>query len=282
MDKEIASEAAVEADSSSSGEATPKQHQTYPNNTNLPREECLVSSDGDQLVSEDGTVLPLKRSSLEVCRTSALWRPHSEGQAFKRVLYDALKKVGYGGGAVCKDMEVLLRRAREFGLSRHEARLLYGFERGVIGKSGRFLKVADVDFGARLDERLVFDGRRERKLGRRFDADDWSMIEDEALACCRDLPDQADRESELIWVGTRSREWPEFKSAPSRMAVKFWLAMNDPGRADTFERDFFRSLYFKSSARSVSVASRSSDDGDVVVDGELHRKLFGGEEDGGG
>jgi hypothetical protein len=190
--------------------------------------------------------------------------------------------MGHTGAAVRADMVLLLRRAKEFGLSRHEARLLYGFERGVIGRSGRFLKVADVDFATRLDERLVFDGRRERKLGRRFDADDWGMIEDEALACCRKLPDQADRELELAWVGTRSREWPEFKTAPSRMAVKFWLAMNDPGRADTFERDFFRSLYFKAPARPASAPPQSSEDEAVAVDSELHDKLFGGEEDGGG
>jgi hypothetical protein len=117
---------------------------------------------------------------------------------------------------------------------------------------------------------------------RQFTSDNWSQVVDEALLIASDKPEQASIQSELRWLSSRMLEWPDFRTAPSRTVIKWWLLLNNPNGVDPAHRDFFklvlqRRLAPGDGARKQPAAFEEDESnvGGIDHDEESYRRLFG-------
>lgn len=107
--------------------------------------------------------------------------------------------------------------------------------------------------------------------------DHWPSIQRDAVKKCRALPEEASLADEWRWILSRMREWPDFTAAPSQIAVKVWLALNDPGGCDVTQKEIIRRRYavpVKSGPSGRSANLLGPGTGPL----ELDRQMFGDEE----
>jgi len=192
----------------------------------------------------DGVVMPISQEAVDVAR-GGRWYPLD--QRFKRVFYRALwKYAGVKSDRVRQDIEKLLRHRTGLGLDGRQVRGAYGYEKGIFTASGQFAPVCQQDED--LDLALMSVDPKERKDAERrpdgFGVDEWGSISAEALKACRRKVETVDIGLEATWVHAQLFEWPDFRRAPSKAAIKTWLALHRPGN-ESLLRDFLKVVWAK-------------------------------------
>lgn len=189
------------------------------------------------------TELPVSSRSLDLSRRCK-WPAIS--RSFNSVFYRALADVGVAQDRAHRDIVLLSSLRSGLGLTEREVRGAYGIEHGVFGADGLFVRrgfvgsgdgsdyVEGPDYNAML---LAAGQDDERVTTGPFTADQWPAIEIEALAACSGKKDQVDIAEEYRWIRANLYEWPKFGKAPSRGAIKEWLAISRPGN-EAWMRDF--------------------------------------------
>lgn len=205
------------------------------------RSEVVVDgADGDFVRVDNGTVLPITYGSWKGARQHRWYEPPD--QIFNAVFYAALKEVGVRRLEGNRDLAVLARHHLALGLSPAQVRGAYGLEKGVFGHNGRFLPsvASDSDWDRELLEARKKGGDRRRYPGPLGDDPEvWKRIEADASIVCRHKRDQANIDTEFRWIRSHLAEWPDFRKAPSRGAIKDWLEINRPGN-EALKRDFLK------------------------------------------
>lgn len=196
----------------------------------------MDGADADFICMENGVALPITHGSWKGARRHRWYEPLD--RAFNMVFYAALKAVGVEMYKVGNhDMAVLARYRRALALSPTQLRGAYGLEKGVFGHNGRFL---DADW-----DRQLLKARKETPDKRRHpgpfgdDPNVWDQIEADAVAVSQHKRDQVNIDVEFRWIRSHLAEWPDFRNAPSRGAIKDWLEINRPGNI-ALKRDFLK------------------------------------------
>ena len=237
---------------------------------------AVEASDG-WLVGKDGKQLPVHGSSVRFVKEFGSWSHYKAGTAFNSLFWRALRSVGWSDAEHKAPFGMWLRYAKEFGLSSFWARLVWARERGVLGDGGWLFLRPPERGGVIAETRGSGTDSPKRKRRRVFVQEDWDMIMGDALSVVDQLPDEAEVLDELRWVVLRLREWPEFKRAPSRFAVKLWLAANDPGGAESFERELLRlTLRHRLDEDGRKTEKQEGNEEDREATQRLAVKLFGG------
>ncbi len=187
----------------------------------------------------DGTILPITYGSLFEARQHEWYKP-IDG-VFNAVFYSALRAIGVAMQEANVAISLLARHKGALGLSPSQLRGAYGLEKGVFGRHGRFLR----DTSKSDWDQELLESRKKHGDGRRHvgpfgdDPDVWGQIERDASITCRHKPDQANIDVEFRWIRSTLGEWPDFRKAPSRGAIKDWLEINRPGN-EVLKRDFLK------------------------------------------
>lgn len=203
----------------------------------------LIASDGDLsafVTMSDGTVLPITWDSLLEGRQH-VWYTPIDG-VFNVVFYSALRSRGVMKEEVQPAIALLTRHRRALGLTAAQLRGVYGLEKGVFGRHGRFLSESASESNW---ERELLESRQQRGDGKRqvgpfgCDPDVWDHIEADASLACRHKLDQVNIDVEFRWIRSNLGEWPNFSKAPSRGAIRDWLEINRVG-GEALKRDFLK------------------------------------------
>lgn len=228
-------------------------------------------------VVEDG--LPVSRAALEFARSDH-WSLFTPGANFTRSFYDAVCTV-VPRGQVLADVRVLLRSRRRLKLSEVQARVAYAFEKGVFTPDGGF-KASTV-------EKAKWGAVR-RGLGNGgslaqvpvFGVEEWDEAQYRAIQASKGLPDRVSSEAESTWVMANLFEEPDFLKAPSRCAVKTWLAISRPGH-EKLQADYTKMWWTKRLTPGDRTRKTPFDDDEVdeaAIESAEHeaeriRRLFG-------
>jgi hypothetical protein len=244
-----------------------------PRRGELKRDKPTLLLDDDPVMEapvhmSDGTVLPITYRSLLGARQHEWYRPIDA--VFNAVFYAALRSVGVMDKEVHVAIALLLHHQDALGLSPSQVRGAYGLEKHVFGCDGRFLR----DRSTSDWDRELLESRKKRGDGRRHvgpfgdDPDVWGHIERDASIACRHKPDQANIDVEFRWIRSTLGEWPDFRKAPSRGAVKDWLEINRPGN-EVLKRDFLKLAWQRRLTPGDRKARSSVFEEDAVEEGSL-------------
>lgn len=201
-----------------------------------------VIEDGDYthfVRMSNGAELPITYGSW---RGACLHQWYEPDRVFNRIFYAALKAVGVENAVGNHDLSVLARYRQALALSPAQVRGAYGLEKGVFDNTGRFRAgvESDSDWDREILEARKKSGDKQCLPGPLGDdPDDWRRIEADASAACLHKPDMADIDTEFRWIRSHLAEWPDFKGAPSRGAIKDWCEINRPGN-EALKRDFLK------------------------------------------
>lgn len=216
-----------------------------------------------------GVRMAVRERWLSVARQN---RFYHVSKPFKRVYYRALaaRKVVFTDAH--EALKMISRHKTHLRLNVNQVWGIYGLECGVFDVTGRFMP----EFGDLASS------------GRGVAVGDWPLIREEAIQVAAGLPDRADVKEEFRWIDSRMFEWPDFTTAPSRTAVKQWLALNDPVNPDpALYREFFKVSMSKrltpgdASGKLKAATFEEDEDGtDETAEREeyqrrLGRRLFG-------
>lgn len=216
-------------------------------------EEVVVGDEGkgeDGFVEVGGEVMPIRKSTLAAALRYSWFEVNRE---FNGVFYRALDKAGVSWEETRSAIALMGRHAEELGLSDRQVRGAWGIEKGVFNKAGDWkyevfgvgnraaVKAMVMKAGGGVKQRAV--GSTEAGwYGGVFRASEFRFLIDDAVKLSKGKPDRVGIEEEIEWVAANLLEWPDFGTAPSRSAVKWWLAvMMDKSVA----RDFWSSWLSK-------------------------------------
>lgn len=227
---------------------------------------------GNEWLTCCGTELPITMKWFEIGRCFDFYTPT---RGFKTLFHRALMSLGLDHQKAIDDLKLLSKHKRHLKLRKPQVWGLYGLQHGVFDANGRFKP----EFGELGTS------------GMPVSSGDWPLIIAEANRACGPLPETACIQDEYRWIVSRLYEWPDFTTAPSRTAVKYWLALSDPiNRDPSLLREFMRvSLSKRLSPGDPSAKSMSSfeEDADVPdteaeraeLQRRLGRRLFTDDED---
>jgi len=237
----------------------------------------------------DGELMPISRDSLDVA-LRFVW--YAVSREFNRLFYDALKARGFDSTRVHAEICLLSKHRHSLGLSERQVRGAIGVEHGIFGRHGRWLRAGLpgddptssveaglLDCGSGHPETVASKRIKLRVLS----ATEFPLILEDAVESCTGKPDQVDFQTEMKWILSRVREWPDFTTAPSQIAIKTWLLLNDPAGVDPLMRDLLKMTWSKRMApgdakggsSAVFAADRVSGLDGMDDDASLEKRLFG-------
>lgn len=200
--------------------------------------------DKTRIIAGDGTTLPLSIGALKVGLGNN-WRAitRMDKADFTNEYYLALGVVGCGKSDVNADLKVLLRYCKKKGelgnATKTEIRGAYGYDNGIFDSTGKWkpevIKGREAEI-ARLESRP--------SKGSPINLDNWDDVYKDAIKKQTGLLDVANIDLEFAWISANDMEWPDFSCAPSRNAIKNWLAINMPGNG-SLRNDFIKLQWSK-------------------------------------
>ena len=135
----------------------------------------------------------------------------------------------------------------------------------------------------RVESELLAEGVEEEPLYeavRTFTDEDFPLVEADAVESGAGKPDRVDIQSEIEWVAANLAEWPDFTKAPSKSAVKWWLAVTkDAALARAFWMEWASKRLAPGDAAGRRKAKSTLDEGvkaeDAAVDEEALKRRLG-------